>query len=78
VDHDIPIMQFAAYFWTYAGVSDDLIYRIVKNLFDHRQEFYAIHPAAKDITPENAARIGAVPFHPGAAKYFKEIGVMKK
>ncbi len=55
----------------------------VKNLFDHRREFYAIHPAAKDIAPrkrepENASRIGAVPFHPGAARHFKEIGVIKK
>jgi hypothetical protein len=77
ITQDTPIMSFAAYFWTHAGVNNDLIYRIVKNLFEHREEFYAIHPGAKQITPETAARIGAIPFHPGAARYFKEIGVMK-
>jgi hypothetical protein len=33
-------------------VSDDLIYRFLKNLFDHRQEYYQIHTAAKDMQPE--------------------------
>ena len=56
----------------------DLVYRFLKNLFDHRQEYYEIHTAAKDMQPEVVTKGITVPFHPGAEKYFKEMGWFKK
>jgi hypothetical protein len=48
------------------------------DLFDHRTEYYSIHTSAKDLTPEDATKGVPVPFHPGAEKYLREIGAMKK
>ena len=64
--------------WTHTGVSTDFVYNMLKNLFDHKADYYAIHTSAKDLSLENALRGLAVPLHPGAEKYFKEVGVLKK
>lgn len=78
LDQDISILGWGTAVWTHTGVSDDLVYRLLKNLFDHRQEYYQVHTAAKDMQPEVVTRGITVPFHPGAEKYFKEMGWFKK
>ena len=78
LEQDTAILGWGTAVWTHAGVSDDLIYRFVKNLFDHRQEYYQIHTAAKDMQPEVVTKGITVPFHPGAEKYLKEMGWFKK
>ena len=76
-EQDTPIIGFSGALWTHAGVSNELVYRFIKNLFDHKEEYYTIHQDAKVLTVENATRTIRVPFHPGAEKYLKEIGAMK-
>jgi TRAP transporter TAXI family solute receptor len=53
----------------------ELAYQITKILFDHRSELIAVHSAASELTLEGALKGSAVPFHPGAVKYYKERGV---
>jgi uncharacterized protein len=77
LDQDTTIMGFTTGLWTYAGVSNDFVYRFLKNLFDHKDEYYSIHVAAKELTAETALRGLSVPLHPGAEKYFKEAGILK-
>jgi TRAP-type uncharacterized transport system substrate-binding protein len=38
----------------------------LKNLFDHKADYYAIHTSAKDMTLESALKGIPVPLHPGA------------
>jgi TRAP-type uncharacterized transport system substrate-binding protein len=71
-------MGFAGGLWVLASASNDYVYKLIKNLFDHKDEFYAIHSAAKEITHENALIGLSVPLHPGAEKYYKEMGLLKK
>jgi len=78
LETDTPIWGFTTALWTISGVSTDFIYKFIKNLFDHKAEYYAVHRSARDMTPEDAMKGIPVPFHPGAERYFKEIGVMKK
>lgn len=77
VEQDTPVMGFGGNMWTHAGVSDDMVYKFTKNLFEHKEDFYSIHPAAKWITTQTAMFGMAIPYHPGALKYYKEIGVAK-
>jgi TRAP-type uncharacterized transport system substrate-binding protein len=64
-------------------MSDDLVYQMMKALYDHQKEKDAIHPQARQWSLENMFR-GAdyttkyIPFHPGAIKYLKEKGVWKE
>ena len=61
---------------TNANMSDQVVYNIVKSIFDKRADLIAVHKAAADIKLENQ-KPGAspVPWHPGALKYFKEKGL---
>jgi TRAP transporter TAXI family solute receptor len=78
VEQDITIMGFTTALWTHGGVNTDLIYKLLKNLFDHKADYYSIHTSAKDMTAEDATKGIPLPFHPGAEKYLKEIGALKK
>jgi len=61
-------------------LEEDLVYKIVKALYEHQEEKDAIMLAAKDFNLENVFRgtenLG-LPFHPGAIKYYKEKGIWK-
>lgn len=53
----------------------DLVYQLVKALYDHRDYLIKIHPSATYTTPENAVKYSPIPLHPGAIKYLKEKGI---
>ncbi len=63
-----------------ASTPDDLAYKATKAVFENLETLRVSVKAAKDTTPESTAKfIGktAIPFHPGAIKYFKEKGLVK-
>ncbi len=74
---DIPTAAIPNFLVTHSGVSDELAYQMAKSLYDNIDTMYAAHSAAKAIKRENAVRGMPVPVHPGAARYYKEVGVMK-
>jgi hypothetical protein len=77
VEKDVPILGFTTAVFTHSGVRTEIVYSVIKNLFDHKEDYYAIHSAAKAMTVQTATKGVPVPFHPGAEKYLKEIGAMK-
>lgn len=56
---------------------DDVVYKFVKAVFEHKDELNVIHPSFKETTLENATPV-IIPVHPGAVKYYKEKGVYKE
>lgn len=66
-----------ATFVTSAKVPDDVVYAITKEIFDNLEEFKSLHPAFEVLTKENMLEGLSAPIHPGAMKYFKEVGLMK-
>ncbi len=77
VDKDIPVLGFTTAMYTDASVSDDMVYKVLKNLFDHKADYYGIHSSAKELTAATATKGVPVPLHPGAEKYLKSIGALK-
>jgi TRAP transporter TAXI family solute receptor len=61
------------------SMSDQLAHDIVKTLFEHQKELVTAHREAENMTLENQT-IGAsaVPWHPGAVKYFASRGITVK
>jgi uncharacterized protein len=57
-----------------SDLPDDMVYQIAKLIFDHKAELDSIHPQWKMTTKESVAADLPVPLHPGAEKYYKEIG----
>jgi hypothetical protein len=65
-----------------SDLAEDLVYGIMKALYDHPKEKDAIHPQAKQWSLENINRgreftTRHIPFHAGAVKYLKERGGWK-
>ncbi|MBQ3137479.1 MAG: TAXI family TRAP transporter solute-binding subunit [Clostridia bacterium] len=59
-------------------MSDDQVYEITKNLWEKQADIAVAHAKGNEMVKENAvAAVGKVPVHPGAEKYYKEIGVIK-
>jgi TRAP transporter TAXI family solute receptor len=59
-----------------ADMPVDTAYAITKAVFDHFDDFRKLHPALAPLTKEAALKAGDVPLHPGAVKYFMEVGLM--
>ncbi|MCL4744649.1 MAG: TAXI family TRAP transporter solute-binding subunit [Burkholderiaceae bacterium] len=78
VDADVPSMGVPILLVTHAGVSDDLVYKVTKMLFERNDELKAVHPNAADFGPQNAGKSQVIPMHPGAARYYKEKGLPMK
>jgi TRAP transporter TAXI family solute receptor len=60
---------------TYATVDEELIYNITKTIWEKRAEITKQHPAGNAINEKNVARNVGTEFHPGAIRFYKEIGV---
>ena len=59
-----------------ADMSDDVVYAITRAVFDNFDDFRKLHPALAGLTKKQALEGETVPFHPGAVRYFKEVGLM--
>lgn len=67
---DIATAAIPNFLVTHSGVSNELAYQMAKTMYENIDTLYAAHNAAKAIKRENA-------LHPGAARYYKEVGLMK-
>ncbi len=57
------------------SLDTDLVYKLVKALYEHNDYMRKIHPSAAYTTPENAVKYSPIPLHPGTIKYLKEKGI---
>jgi len=63
---------------TNAKVSDDIVYQVAKALHANKQELLGIFRPFALFNPQNMAKpLLDVPMHPGALKFYREIGIVK-
>jgi uncharacterized protein len=63
---------------TSSKTSPEVVYQVVKAVFDNFDEFKKLHPALANLKPEDMVKDGlSAPLHEGAAKYYKEKGWIK-
>lgn len=70
----LHLLALNTYFLTRPGVSDDNVYTVIKSLLENNKEFMIYHKLARFWTLKNTLKNVALPFHPGAIRYFKEKG----
>lgn len=75
--NDIPTFGVGATFVTSTAVADNVIYEVVKAVFDNFADFKKLHPAFANLKEsEMISDALSAPLHAGAVKYYKERGWM--
>jgi TRAP transporter TAXI family solute receptor len=54
---------------------DELVYRLVKAVFENQPRLVKATSAASETVPQNAVKDTFLPFHPGAVRYYREMGI---
>jgi uncharacterized protein len=76
-DTDITTFGVGATFVSSAKVPEDMIYHVVKAIFENFDEFKKLHPAFSVLKKEEMVKDGlSAPLHDGAVKYYKEAGLL--
>ncbi|MCK0715601.1 TAXI family TRAP transporter solute-binding subunit [Chromohalobacter sarecensis] len=74
-DEDVETFGVKATFVTSSKVDDDVVYEVVKAVFDNFDRFKRLHPAFANLEPEEMISDGlSAPLHEGAKRYYKERG----
>ena len=58
-----------------ADLPDGLVYQLVKAVFESQPRLVNASSAASDTIPQNVLKNTLLPFHPGAVRYYREIGI---
>ena len=76
-DQDTKTFGVGATFVSSATVDTKVIYTVVKSVFENFEDFKKLHPAFSVLKKEEMIKDGlSAPLHDGAAKYYKEAGLM--
>jgi uncharacterized protein len=72
---DYPTVGMYNFAVAHRELPDDLVHAIVKATFENRDGLIAAHPASRETLAANAVKNSFLPFHPGAVRYYREIGI---
>lgn len=73
---DVPTVAVVNFFVTHEDVSEETAYQMTKLLFENLPALEAAHKAAANISLEGALTGMPIPLHPGAERFYKEMGLM--
>lgn len=74
---DVPTAAIGNILVSHEGVSEETAYQMTKLLFENLDRMRAAHSAAEAIDPAEAVVGLPIPLHPGAERYYREIGVIE-
>ena len=58
-----------------ADLPDDLVYQLVKAAFENQPTLLKAHSTARETVPQNVLKDTFLPLHPGAVRYYREVGI---
>jgi TRAP transporter TAXI family solute receptor len=74
-DYDVTTIAQPNFLAVNADVPEEHVYQITKAMFENLAFLRAIHPATNDLTIEGALAGLPAPLHPGALRFYREVGV---
>ncbi|MFC2166382.1 TAXI family TRAP transporter solute-binding subunit [Acidobacteriota bacterium] len=60
---------------THKDLSNEVVYKIVKTIYENLDYLRKIHPATQVMSLDSAFRGLSIPLHPGAVQYYEEVGL---
>ena len=77
IDYDVLTTGSLATLCVQAELPDELVYKMIKTLFEKKADVAKVHEKGKTIDLKTAVNGFSIPLHPGVIKYYKEKGVLK-
>lgn len=56
------------------NIPEEVVYNLIKTLFDKKSDLATSHAKGEELNIEDAYKGISIPFHPGAVKYYEELG----
>ncbi len=75
MDQDLSSPGFLQQLLADATLSDELVYRVTKLWWERIKEIHEVAPGLDQANVRIAMENAAIPFHPGAIRYYREIGI---
>ncbi len=75
LDTDAKTVAVKATFIVSNELSEETVYELTKAIYENKDNY--VHDKAKEMSLEYAVSSISVPFHPGADKYYREVGAIK-
>jgi TRAP transporter TAXI family solute receptor len=75
-DKDVKVIGYATHVVVSCKLPEDRVYAMTKLMANNVRDMSAINKAMDGLTPKQMAVDIGVPFHPGAAKFYKEVGAL--
>lgn len=75
VDSNVQTVAVVATYIVSNDLSEKVVYDMTKALFENAEEIAKAHPKGAELDPEYSVKGISIAIHPGALKYYKEIGV---
>jgi TRAP transporter TAXI family solute receptor len=73
---DVPVIGYSTHVVVACDLSEDVVYKMTKAMAAGVDDMAAVVKAIAGSTPKDMALDIGVPFHKGAAKFYKEVGAM--
>ncbi|MBQ8015489.1 MAG: TAXI family TRAP transporter solute-binding subunit, partial [Clostridia bacterium] len=74
IDVDVTTVAVKATFIVSNDLDEETVYQLTKAIYENKDEYS--HEKASEMSNEYAVSSISVPFHPGAERYFKEVGAI--
>jgi TRAP transporter TAXI family solute receptor len=74
-DYDVTTVAQPNFLAVNASVDEEHVYQITKTMFENLAFLRAIHPATNALSLDSALGGLPAPLHPGALRYYEEVGV---
>jgi TRAP transporter TAXI family solute receptor len=75
-ERDVPVIGYSTHIVAACDLPEQTVYQMTKAMASNIDSMAAVVKAIDGITPKDMALDIGVPFHKGAAKYYKEAGAM--
>lgn len=77
-DQDVKVIGYATHIVASCELPEDTVYKMTKAMADNVASMAATNKVMEKLTPQVMAEDIGVPFHPGAAKFYKEQNIAVK
>lgn len=74
LEQDVTSLALVEYIVGRADLSEDVVYQFTKVFFANLKDFHPVHASAKEYDLEGSLQEPTIAYHPGAVRYYKEIG----